>query len=162
MLPNCDNSGAHRDTLWPIGTRSIDLINLRISNPIRGDTNVCAANRGRFPQVSQTGRVSRTSQRRNEDRDLQHQQRQQAPRQPARLAGARRSPTWSACRSSRRRTPSFPKGRDRARRLRRGLARAEILERRRDPRARRTSRSSRAPSCRATRPTSRAATSRRR
>ena len=35
----------------------------------------------------------------DEDRDLQHQQRQQAARQPARLAARRRSPTSCACRS---------------------------------------------------------------
>ncbi len=95
------------------------------------------------------------------DRDLQHQRRQPAADQPARLAGRD---------AARRRVPAGAEGRraglsargDRARGLRRGLAQPVGLERRRDPRARTPSRSSRAPTCPATPTTASAATSRRR
>ena len=83
----------------------------------------------------------------HEDRHLQHQQRQQAAAPICSTGCATAKPDVVCLQELKAADREFPESRDREGRLRRGLARAENLERRRHPRARLPSRSSRATSC---------------
>ena len=94
----------------------------------------------------------------HENRNLQHQQYQPPPAEPAALAarGKARRRRAAGAESDRRR---FSASRDRQGRLRRGLARAKDLERRRHPGAQRRSGADPRPSCPAIATTARRAIS---